>query len=92
MEIKIEHIAMLSRLRLSEEERGVFSKQISSIIEYISKLNEIDTSDVEPTSHVLQIKNVFRDDERKSSLSKDKALQNAPDRADGFFRVPKIIG
>jgi len=91
MEIKIEHIALLSRLRLSEEERKVFSKQISSIIEYISKLNEIDTRDVEPTSHVLQIKNVFRDDEVRSSLSKDKALQNAPDRTDDFFRVPKII-
>ncbi len=89
--MKIEHIAMLARLELIEEEKRLFSKQIAGIIEYVDKLNELDTSNVEPTAHVISVKNIFRDDRRKQSLPQDIALQNAPDRIDGFYRVPKII-
>ncbi len=89
--MQIEHIVMLARLELTEEEKKLFSKQIASIIEYIDKLNELDTTNVDPTAHVLPMKNVFRDDELKPSLPKDKALQNAPNRTNDFYRVPKII-
>ncbi|TNF52514.1 Asp-tRNA(Asn)/Glu-tRNA(Gln) amidotransferase subunit GatC [bacterium] len=82
---------MLARLNLTEIEKKLFTEQLDSIIQYIDKLNELDTSNVEPTAHVLPIKNVFRKDELRPSLSRDKALQNAPDSRDGFYRVPKII-
>jgi len=89
--MEIEHIAMLARLELHDEEKKLFSEQLGSIIKYIDKLNELDTSNVEPTEHVLPVKNVFRNDELRPSLPKEKALQNAPDSNEGFYRVPKII-
>ncbi|MEF9475501.1 MAG: Asp-tRNA(Asn)/Glu-tRNA(Gln) amidotransferase subunit GatC [Candidatus Mariimomonas ferrooxydans] len=82
---------MLARLALTEEEKNLFSKQIGSIIKYMDKLNELDTSSVEPTAHVLPMKNVLRADELKPSLPNDKALQNAPNKTNGFYKVPKII-
>lgn len=89
--MQIEHIALLARLELEEKEKKLFSKQLESIIEYIDKLNELDTAEVAPTAHVISLKNVFRADKLKQSLPKDKALQNAPHRADDFYGVPKII-
>jgi aspartyl-tRNA(Asn)/glutamyl-tRNA(Gln) amidotransferase subunit C len=91
MKLDVEHIAHLARLRLSEAEKEKFGVQLSSILAYVEKLNELDTSGVEPTSHVLAIGNVMRDDALRPSLSADEALLNAPDRADNFYRVPKII-
>jgi len=88
---EVEHIAMLARLKLTEEEKELFSEQLSKILEYIEKLNELDTEDVEPTSHVIPLRNVFREDHPAPSLSVDDALKNAPDRAGSFYRVPKII-
>ena len=87
----ITHIALLARLKLSEQEKELFSRQVGGIIEYINKLNELDTANIEPTAHVLPLKNVFREDAVTASLLKDDALQNAPDKNDDFFRVPKII-
>lgn len=89
--MEIDHIALLARLELTDEEKGLFSKQVGSIIKYVDKLNELDIEDVEPTAHVLPIKNVFREDELRESLPREKTLQNAPRKSDGFFRVPKII-
>lgn len=91
MKINVEHVAHLARLRLSEEEKEKFGVQLSSILAYVEKLDELDTSGVEPTSHVLTIDNVMREDGLSPSLSADEALLNAPDRADNFYRVPKII-
>lgn len=88
---QVKHIAMLSRLELSEKEIELYQEQLSRILDYVEKLNEIDTTSVEPTSHVIELKNVFREDEVKPSLSRDEALRNAPDSTDKFFRVPKII-
>jgi aspartyl-tRNA(Asn)/glutamyl-tRNA(Gln) amidotransferase subunit C len=87
----VEHIARLSRLSLTDEEKGVFGSQLRNILDYINKLNELDISSVEPTSHVVELTNVVRKDAIKPSLSVDEALGNAPDRADGFYRVPRII-
>lgn len=89
--MEIEHVALLARLELSDDEKKLFSKQVGSIINYIDKLDKLDTSDVEPTAHVFPIKNVFREDKLRPSLPREKALQNAPGKNDNFFRVPKII-
>ena len=88
---QIEQVANLSRIKLTDEEKGIFREQLTDILGYIEKLNELDTRDVEPTSHVLSMKNIFRDDEQTPSLSREKALRNAPGRIDNFYRVPKII-
>lgn len=87
----VRHIALLSRLELKYEEIEVYQKQLSRILEYVEKLNEVDTKDVEPTSHVLSLNNIFREDLVKESLSREEVLRNAPDPTDKFFRVPKII-
>ena len=89
--MEIDHVALLARIELDDEEKELFSKQVGSIIEYVDKLNELDIDDVEPTAHVLPIKNVFREDELRDSLPREKALQNAPRESNGFYRVPKII-
>lgn len=89
--VEVEHVARLARLELTEEEKARMLAQLDSILRYMEKLNELDTRGVEPTSHVLPIVNVMREDELRPSLSQEEALANAPDRYDVFFRVPKII-
>ena len=84
------HVARLARLELSEEEVEAYTRQLSRILEHIGKLRALDTTDVPPTSHVLDLKNVLRPDEVRAGLSRDETMQNAPDSAGGFFRVPKI--
>jgi aspartyl-tRNA(Asn)/glutamyl-tRNA(Gln) amidotransferase subunit C len=89
---EVKHVAMLSRLQLGEEDLSKFQKQLSDILDYIAQLNEVDTRDTLPTSHVLSsMKNVFREDELKESLPAEDALSNAPARHKNFFEVPKII-
>ena len=87
----IKHIANLARMRLSPEEEALFSMQLNSILSYMEKIAKVDVSNVEPTSHVVDTGNVFRDDTLKKSLSNTQALANAPDQQDGFFKVPRII-
>ena len=88
----VKHVAFLSRLELSEKELELYSKQLASILSYIDKLKEVDTKDVQPTSHALAtLKNVFRKDVPKPSLSADDALRNAPSKDGDFFKVPRII-
>lgn len=91
MKISVEHIAKLARLSVSEEEKELFGPQLNGILSYMEKLNELDTKDVEPTSHVLSLSNVMRDDMPGNSIPKEDALMNAPDHTDKFYRVPKII-
>ena len=88
---EVEHVARLARLELTDEEKERMRAQLDSILTYIDKLNELDTSTVEPTSHVLPMMNIFRDDEVRPSLSQEETLANAPDRQDLFFRVPRIL-
>ncbi len=88
---EVEHVASLARLALKEEEMEQFTEQLSEILTYVEKLNELDTQNVEPTSHVLPVNNVMREDEATISLERRKALANAPDRTEEFFRVPKVI-
>lgn len=88
---EVEHVARLARLALSEEEKEEMRSQLDRILGYIEKLNHLDTAEVEPTSRVIPMTNVFRDDALIPSLSREEALENAPDRQEGFFRVPRII-
>jgi len=88
---EIEHIALLARLSLSEEEKDLFGTQLSSILDYMEKLNELDTMDIELTSHVLSLSNVMRDDIPALSIPREDALMNAPAHTEKFYRVPKII-
>jgi aspartyl-tRNA(Asn)/glutamyl-tRNA(Gln) amidotransferase subunit C len=87
----VEHVARLSRLALSDGEIETMRVQLNGILGYIETLNGLDTSNVEPTSHAVPVVNVMRDDEPGPCLPRDEALQNAPDRAGEFFRVPRII-
>ncbi len=87
----VRHIAHLSRLKPSDDEVRLFSDQLSAIIEYVEKLNEVDTTDVEPTAHALPVHNVFRDDVPAECLTPDQALANAPQRDGSFFGVPKVL-
>jgi aspartyl-tRNA(Asn)/glutamyl-tRNA(Gln) amidotransferase subunit C len=87
----VQHIARLARLHLAEEEISTMGGQLNAIIEYVEQLGSLDTTGVEPTSHVLPLQNVMRDDSLRPSLSPEDALRNAPDPTDAFYRVPKII-
>jgi aspartyl-tRNA(Asn)/glutamyl-tRNA(Gln) amidotransferase subunit C len=88
---EVEHVARLARLELTEDEKERMTAQLDSILEYIGKLNELDTSGVEPTTTVIPMVSVMREDEVRPSLKLEDALANAPDRQDAFFRVPRII-
>jgi aspartyl-tRNA(Asn)/glutamyl-tRNA(Gln) amidotransferase subunit C len=88
---EVEHVARLARLDLSEEEKDLFTGQMDAILAYVDKLNELDTSDIIPTAHAVPMENAFRDDEECPSIGIEEALANAPERAEGFFRVPKVI-
>jgi aspartyl-tRNA(Asn)/glutamyl-tRNA(Gln) amidotransferase subunit C len=82
------HVAKLARLALTEEEIERFGAQLSAILEAVGKVSELDLSDVEPTSHPLDLVNVFGPDEPRPSWPVEDALANAPEREAGFFRVP----
>jgi aspartyl-tRNA(Asn)/glutamyl-tRNA(Gln) amidotransferase subunit C len=82
------HVARLARLELTDEEVGRFQEQLSAIIEAISKVSELDLADVPPTAHPLEIANTWGEDEPHACLTPDETFANAPDREDGYFKVP----
>lgn len=88
---EVEYVAKLARLNLSEEEAEKYTEQLNAILEFAGKLNELDTSNIEPTSHVLDVYNVMRDDEVRPSVDREKALLNAPEEEDGQFKVPAVM-
>ena len=85
------YVADLARLDLDAEMIDKFAGQIGTILDYVDKLNEVDTEGVRPTSHAISLTNAFREDEQIDHLERDKALANAPQKEDGSFVVPKII-
>jgi len=87
----VEYVARLARLKLTQDEKEKYARQLGGILNYINKLNELDTSKVEPTSHVISLSNVFREDKVKESLPAEEILSNAPQKSRGFFRVKKVI-
>jgi len=88
---EVEYVAGLARLGLSEKDKELFSNQLSAILEYVAKLNELDTREVAVTFHVVSHHDMMRDDVPQESFAQETTLANAPDRARGCFRVPRII-
>lgn len=88
---QVKHVAHLARLGITEEEAEKFTKQLDSIISFAEQLNELDTDNVEPTSHVLELKNVLREDIPAEGLPREEVLKNAPEHIEGQIMVPAII-
>ncbi len=90
-EAEVRHVSYLARLNPTDEEVRLFSGQLSEILAYVEQLNEVDTTDIQPTAHALPLRNVFRDDLPAAGLDTDRALANAPRREGPFFAVPKVL-
>jgi aspartyl-tRNA(Asn)/glutamyl-tRNA(Gln) amidotransferase subunit C len=87
----IEYVGILAKLELDEKEREEAKKDMGRMLDYIDTLNELDTDEVEPMSHVFPIHNVFRDDVVTNGDDRDNILKNAPEKKDGAFKVPKTV-
>jgi aspartyl-tRNA(Asn)/glutamyl-tRNA(Gln) amidotransferase subunit C len=87
----VEHVAKLARLALSEQEKERLTEQLNAILKYADKLNELNTEQVEPTSHVLPLKNIVRSDIVKPSSPLEEVLKNAPEHEEGHFRIPAVL-
>ena len=87
----VRYIAGLARIHLEDEEVPPLTKDLEAILGYITKLEKLDVTDIEPTSHALPMKNVYREDEVKASLSHEEALKIAVEKENGAFKVPKVI-
>ena len=90
-EATVRHVAHLARLSITDEEVSRFAGQLSSILGYVEQLDELDTADVPPTAHPLPVKNVLREDSPCPPWDAERALANAPDQQNGFFKVPKVL-
>lgn len=88
---EVRHIAKLARLRLTEPEEKVMAEQLSSILGYIEQLNELDVSDVQPMTHVLDLVNATREDVVRQRITHEEALKNASSADSDYFRVPRVI-
>jgi len=87
----VKHVAHLARLAVTEEETEQMTKELDAIITFAELLNEVDTTNVQPTTHVLNMVNVLREDKAKPGLPVEEVIKNAPDHEDGLIRVPSII-
>ena len=86
------YVAHLARLDLDEESIEKFAGQIDEILGYIEKLNQVDTQNIKPTSHAISLTNAFREDKEREHIERELALANAPEKEDGSFIVPKVVG
>jgi aspartyl-tRNA(Asn)/glutamyl-tRNA(Gln) amidotransferase subunit C len=84
-------VALLARLRVSPDELQMFTGQLNSIMDYVAQLQQLETTDVEPLSHGIEVRNVFRDDARGDALPREAALRNAPQRNQESFLVPAVL-
>ena len=89
---EVEHIALLARVGMTDEDLQTFGEQLSDILEQFNVLSEVDTEGVPPTSHTVDVSTVFRDDEERPSLPSEDVLANAPRRDDDYFRVKPVLG
>jgi aspartyl-tRNA(Asn)/glutamyl-tRNA(Gln) amidotransferase subunit C len=87
----VDHVANLARLKFSDEEKKTLMEQLNRILDYMEKLNKLDTSNVEPLSQVIPLSNVFREDTVRPSQPVSEVLKNAPAKTGKFFKVPKVI-
>ena len=88
---EVHHIARLARLRFTDEEETQLAEELTGILSYVEKLQELDTGDVAPMAHAVALHDVFRSDVVEERISRDEALRSAPDSDGRFFRVPKVI-
>ncbi len=88
---EIEKIASLSRIKLTTEEKRTFRRQLTDILDYMEKLDELNTDDVQPMAYATSLKNVFREDNVESSYTRQEILKLSPSNSNGFFKVPKVI-
>ena len=88
---EVKKIAELARLEFSEKEIENYTVEMNKILDYMEKLNELDTNEIEPLSHPIENLNVFRDDIQNDSIDRESALKNAPDKTSEYFKVPKVI-
>ena len=88
---EVKHVAHLARLSITEQEAEKFADQLGSIITFAEQLNELDTTDIEPTTHVLDMKNIMREDISTGGLPREDVLKNAPDHQNGQIKVPTIL-
>ena len=88
---EVEYAAALARIELSEEEKELFSEQLSTILAFFDRLKAVDTENIQPTSHVVDLVNAYRSDQVRPGPSVEEVLANAPERVQRFFRVPKIL-
>lgn len=91
MKIDVTHVAKLANLPLNGTEKKKFEKQLSSILEYIEKLNEVDTNGIDPTSQVTGLENVTREDNAADSFTQEEATANTSSKHNGLFKVPAIL-
>ena len=89
---EVEHIAQLARLELTDEEIARYREQLSDVLEYVARLQGLETGDIPPTASVLPPRTVLREDEARPGLPRDEVLANAADVQDGLFRVPPVFG
>ncbi len=87
----VEHISWLASIKIEDEEKDEFVEQFNSILEYFHQLDEVETEGIEPTFRVVDLVNIFREDESFPSLSQEEALRNAPRRENGYFKSPRIV-
>jgi aspartyl-tRNA(Asn)/glutamyl-tRNA(Gln) amidotransferase subunit C len=87
----VEHISWLASIKIEDEEKDRFVEQFNTILEYFHQLDEVETDGIEPTYRVVDLANIFRDDEASKSLSQEEALKNAPRRENGYFKSPRIV-
>ncbi|MPN38059.1 Aspartyl/glutamyl-tRNA(Asn/Gln) amidotransferase subunit C [bioreactor metagenome] len=88
---QVEHVAMLARLELSEEEVAGYTVQLNSILDYAAMLDQLNTDDIKPTAYAVPLHNIVREDQVQPSFAREKVLANAPVAEDGFFKVPRIV-
>jgi aspartyl-tRNA(Asn)/glutamyl-tRNA(Gln) amidotransferase subunit C len=88
---EVEHVAHLARLHLDGEELEQMTEQLDMILSYVAKLDELDTTGIEPTTHALSITNAFRQDRVEASLNQKEALANGPEHTEDSFVVPRVI-
>lgn len=89
---EVEHIAHLARIKLFDQEKKKFSSELSSILDYVEKLNELDTEKIRPTSHVIGLSNVMRQDKAKKFEQPEMLIEAAPEKKDGFVKVKSVLG
>lgn len=87
----VDHVALLGRLELTNEEKEIYTRQLNDILGYFQSLEGLNTENIQPTAHVLPLKNVLREDWAGQHISREDALANCPDRDENYFKVPRII-